>query len=403
MMLKNYVEAIKKIDEPIAFILGRYITSDLGTLRSLSSKNIPTVVLNPYKKQISSFSKYYRGITCPNPKQNEDPYVNFLIDIGKNLNAKGVLIPNGDAEVHTILKNKNRLEKYYLFTSSDYKTTEKLLNKKLFYKLVDKLEIPYPKTHFIDDESNILKISKKTTYPCILKPIHSDYFKTDFKTRLFFIKNKEELVKKYKISTTKNHKVMVQEIIPGGSENNHGFNAYFDRKQNIFGSFMYRRIRDWPLMFGPGCLIESTNAPELKELTSFICNKIKYRGIVDAEFKKDPRDNKFKIIEINPRNWMQNSLPARCGINLPYVAYCDAIGKNFEKPKFNGKHIKWLFFQNDFLSSMKLFRGKEMFLSEWIKSYKGKKEHAIFSKHDPLPAFVLYIREFFKILHMYKK
>jgi len=93
---------------------------------------------------------------------------------------------------------------------------------------------------------------------------------------------------------------------------------------------MYRRIREWPHCYGNGCMIESIVEPELEEITTKLVKKIGYHGIVDAEFKKDLKDNKFKIIEINPRCWMQNGFPTSCGINFPYMAYMDAIGKKFE-------------------------------------------------------------------------
>ena len=39
--------------------------------------------------------------------------------------------------------------------------------------------------------------------------------------------------------------------------------------------------------------------------------KIQFNGLFDAEFKKDPRDGNFKLIEINARSWWQNSFPTK--------------------------------------------------------------------------------------------
>ena len=403
MVSNIYTDFIKKTNEPIAFVLGRYITSDLGTVRNLGRKNILTIVLNPYVKPISSFSKYYKGITCPNPKTNEGEYVNFLLNLGGKLHRKGVLLPNGDAEVLVILKNKNKLEEYYDFSSADFDITEKLLNKRIFYETIDKLDILHPKTYFLDDENDVKKICKKIRYPCIVKPVFSDYFISDFKTKLFIVKTKDELIEKYKTAIAKNHEVMIQEIIPGGARKAHGFNAYYDKNYCCNGSFMYRRIREWPHNFGNGCFIESVNIPELEEIITCLIKKIKYYGIVDAEFKMDIRDNKFKLIEINPRCWMQNSLPARCGINLPYMAYMDAIGKRFEKLVFNQKHVKWLFMQEDLYSSFKSFSKNDLSLSEWMDSFKGEKEYAIFSNDDPLPFLVLFTKALFGVIPCFFK
>ena len=395
---KNYIDFIKKTDEPIALVLGRYITSDLGAVRNLDRKNIPTIVLSPYVKQISSFSRYYKGITCPHPKYDEKKYVDFLLDIGKNLNNKGVLLPNGDAEVLITLKNKSNLEKYYEFSSADFGIVEKLVNKRIFYETINKHGILCPKTYFLNDESDIKKTCKKISYPCIVKPVHSDYFVSDFRTKLFVAKSEVDLMKKYKIATAKKHKVMIQEIIPGEVKNHYGFNAYYDRNLKLNGSFMYRRIREWPHDFGNGCLIESVKIPELEKIVTDLVKKIGYYGIVDAEFKKDSRDNKFKLLEINPRCWMQNSLPARCGINYSYMAYMDAIGKNFEKQEFNGKHVKWLFMLEDLQSSLKSMLKGDLSFQEWVNSFKGEKEYTIFAWDDPIPFFVLFSKSVYLAL-----
>jgi len=358
-------------------------------IRSLKKKNIPTIVLNPNNKSITHYSRYYTGIICPCAKNNEGQYVDFLVNLGEKLNSKGVLLPVGDIEVSVIFKNKSKLEKYYTFLPVDFNIVEKLLNKRRFYETIDQLNIPHSETYIPRNESELEAISKKIVYPCILKPVHSDYFRSDFKMKLFMVKSKEELLQKYGLSMLKNHEVIVQEIIPGGVRDHYGFNAYYDKNGEPNGSIMYRRIREFPHNVGNGCFIESIWESELEEITTGLVNKIGYHGIIDAEFIKDTRDNKFKIIEVNPRCWMQVSLPTRCGINFPYMAYMDALGKDFEKQVFNGKQVKWLFFPEDIYSSLLYFRKKELSINQWIDSYKVEREFAVFSWDDPLPFFAM--------------
>lgn len=152
---------------------------------------------------------------------------------------------------------------------------------------------------------------------------------------------------------------------------------------------MYRRIREWPHNFGNGCFIESVWQQELEEIITPLMKEIKYYGIVDAEFKKDPRDGLFKIIEINPRTWMQNSLSSRCRINIPYLAYKDAIRKPLEKTNPINKNVKWLYMLDDLKSSMKSISKRTLSINDWINSFKGEKEYAVFDYNDPVPFFVL--------------
>ena len=387
-MLREVDKLIKKTDRPIAFVLGKYLTGGLGVVRCLGRQGIPVIWLDSGKNQIGFLSKYCIGLRCPNPKLNEEEYIDFLICIGKKLRIKGVLFPIGDIEVFTILNNKKRLIKYFHIKIADLKSTIILLDKKLFYNTLEKLKIPHPKTYFPTTIKEIISISKTIKFPCILKPQYSAEFVLIFKTKLFFVNSQKNLLDLYKKAVSNKQPVMIQEIIPGGSENMIGYNTYYDEKFDSYGDFMYQRIRDWPKNFGNGCYIKSIYNSKISKITSILIKKINYYGIVDAEFKKDIRDNSLKLIEINPRCWMQNSLPARCGFNIPYFLYKDAIDIANNKNISIYKNIKWLYFTEDFKSALESIRNKELTLKEWIKSYNGKIEYAIYAKDDPFPSLV---------------
>lgn len=393
----NYQAYLKTINQPIAFILGKYITSGLGISRYLGRLKIPIVWLDSNSNQIGFTSKYCTGIVSPHPKKNEE-YIEFLINIGKILKQKGVLFPIGDAEIYAILKFKDQLEKYYYFTLPDLEITEKLLDKSILYKILDKLDIAHPRTYFPKNLTEVKELSKNIAYPCFIKPSYSSYFAIDFKTKLLKAESKDQLLYLYKKTLEKHHKVMIQEIIPGKANCMYGLNAYFDKDISILGICMYRRIREWPFLTGCGCLTESVEVPELEKIITPLIKHVNFHGIVDAEFKKDTRDQKFKLIEINPRCWGQNSLPSRCGTNIPYIAYMKAIGNKTDKKTFQEKQMKWLFMFDDIKSLLTGIKDNELTFREWIQSYKGKIEYAIFSWDDPIPFFALFSKSIISLI-----
>jgi predicted ATP-grasp superfamily ATP-dependent carboligase len=154
---------------------------------------------------------------------------------------------------------------------------------------------------------------------------------------------------------------------------------------------MYQRIREWPLGFGNGCYIQQVQEPLLEQITTPLMKKIGYYGIVDAEFKRDPRDGIFKFIELNPRVWMQNSFPSRYGCNLPYIAYLDAIGKPIDTqiPCIPHKKINWVYFQQDLQSSRAAIQTGTLSLYAWLGAYNLRNDYAVFAWDDPLPFFML--------------
>jgi len=395
----NLDEIIKPIDEPIAFILGKYATTGLGVSRCFGEKRIPVLWFDSNPKQVGSLSKYCKGVVCPHPKNNEKEYVDFLLSVGEKLIHKGVLFPIGDIEVSVILKHRIKLEQYYYIPVSDLKITEILLNKQKFYQTLEKQGIPHPKTYFSQDDAELKSMSKELKYPCIVKPTHSEEFRLVFNTKFFRVESQQELLQKYHKATSKNQEVMIQEIIPGDATHMYGFNAYYNKAFKPNGVFMYRRIREWPPVSGNGVLIENVVIPELEHIVSPFIKNINYCGIIDAEFKKDPRDKKFKLIEINPRCWMQISFPLACGVNLPHIAYLDALGKDMMDMVPRKEQAKWLFMFQDIPSSLKGMVNGELSLRKWIRSYKGKKAYAIFAWDDPAPFFLGFVRILFNLLH----
>jgi predicted ATP-grasp superfamily ATP-dependent carboligase len=388
MRFEKYKDFIKNTDEPIAFVLGIGGTG-LGVIRSLGRRGIPVIGLDPNPRQIGLFSRYCVGIVCPDPEKKEREYIDFLLSLGEQLNTKGVLIPTADVDVLTISKHRDKLEKYYAFPMAKLEIIEKLVNKKEFYKTLEKLDMPHPKTYFPNDISEVKQISKEITYPYIIKPVFSHEFSKKFSgAKVFKVNSEEELIKAYDRAKSGGHEVVVQEVIPGSDTNMYLVGAYFNHASEPLGIFTFRRIRQYPHVFGNGALCVSVWIPEIAELCTSFLKKIKYHGIIDAELKRDPRDNKFKYIEINSRTGWQNRLAARCGIDLPYIAYMDAIGGNVEKVVSQKVGVKWLYMFDDLRSSFESMSKGELSFIEWINSLRGEKEYAIFAWDDPLPFFV---------------
>lgn len=328
---------------------------------------------------------------CPHPKYDEEAYIDFLMRIGAQLPQKGVLIPTGDTEILALSRHRSQLESYYRFTMASYEKVNLCINKQLFYQYLEKQGVPHAKTFFPHNESDVKAASAELSYPCILKPVYPTYFRFDFHTKLFIASSPQQLHLLYAKAHEKNHEIILQEIIPGEADTMFGYNAYYDHSGVPHGMFMYQRIREWPLEFGNGCYIQHVHEPILEQITTSLIRTMDYYGVVDAEFKRDPRDGLFKFVEVNPRVWMQNSFPSRYGCNLPYLAYLDAIGKPLPKNSLSVKHqtAKWVYFLEDIQSVRAQMQNRTIQLRTILPAYSPRNEHAVFSWDDPLPFFIL--------------
>jgi predicted ATP-grasp superfamily ATP-dependent carboligase len=114
---------------------------------------------------------------------------------------------------------------------------------------------------------------------------------------------------------------------------------------------------------------------------------INYYGIAEVEFMRDPRDNQYKLLEVNPRVWGWHSLAIAAGVDLPYLLYKDLLGERIDVPLSNN-HLKWIRLTTDIPTAYyEIIRGN-MTLKDYIATVKGKKTEAVFSLKDPLPFFV---------------
>lgn len=396
MKCKNYSKFLNEIKEPIAFVLGCYVTG-LGVIRNLGRKGVAVFGLDSNPLQIGFFSKYCKGIECPHPTYQKKEFIDFLLEIGKNLNEKGVLIPTDDIYSLEILNNRHILEKYFHFTMAGKESSFKLINKLSFYETLEKQGIGHPKTYHPSNLDQLNEVSKIIKYPCYVKPVYSCYFKIDFKTKMFIARSNKDLVDLYKKAVSKNHDVVVQEYVPGSVRDTYFINAYINKQFESIGVCSFKRIREWPIYRGCGCLIEKTNYSGLIDILNPLIRNIKYYGVIDAEFKKDSRDNNFKLIEINARPWMQISLAAQCGLDHCYAAYLDSIGKEINFEIKDTKYTKWILASEDFKASVMEALHNELSLKDWINSIKGKKVYAFYAKDDPLPFLVLSAKTMFNL------
>jgi D-aspartate ligase len=106
-----------------------------------------------------------------------------------------------------------------------------------------------------------------------------------------------------------------------------------------------------------------------------------------VEFKRDPRDGGYKLMEVNARHWLWHSLAAACGVNLSYVAYRDAIGDPFVAPRqIDGP--RWILTLKDVVDSTHEVTRGELSAVSWAVSLGRTRVDGVMSLRDPLPGAV---------------
>jgi predicted ATP-grasp superfamily ATP-dependent carboligase len=248
-----------------------------------------------------------------------------------------------------------------------------------------------PKTVFVDSAEDLEKGVEEIGFPCIFKPVESLAFKTRFRRHVLEIGSADELREVYaKVDDCGT--LMLQDIVPGGDEELYTLGSYLDAQSRPLAQFTGHKLRQHPPRFGHVSMAVSRWVPELAEAGLRLLHELGYHGVSQVEFKRDRRDGRYRLMEVNARHWMWHSLATACGVNLSLAAYRDAIGEPYMSPhQVDG--LKWVVSLTDARDAFSRWRKGEEKLLPWLTSYRGVRVDGLYSLRDPLPGALVTARQ----------
>ncbi len=365
-------------------------------IRSLGRKGIPVTCLfgqgghAPYASCIR-WSRYISKRYAFSETEYERNMVTALCQIGKSTGRKSVLFPVSDFDMITISANRERLEKYYHLLMPPHDLLASLLNKNQFYRLAHSHNFPIPKTFTVDGSTDIALLAQDVPFPCVIKPAWRDQTWTMRygHQKVLVAHDAEELKASLRYLLLQFPPMIVQEIIPGGEDRIVCSFAYLNRDSESIGIFTSKKIRQFPPHFGNSAMVQAVREPSVVGLTKRICKELGMVGYASIEFKKDPRDNEWKIIEITPARFnRQSGLSEQAGFSIPYVWYCHLLNMPVESI-VSDVQCKWVSEVNDLRAFREYQHNGEYRLKEWIKEYRDVTSCEVFSRDDLLPFIML--------------
>jgi D-aspartate ligase len=381
----------------------------LDIARSLGRLGIPVYGIDPDPKAVGGQSKYCQLVVCPDPGTAETEYIQFLVEWSQTLGCKPVLYPVSDEMALLCSRERQSLQRYYEYVMPDHATMVKLSTKGGLATAAQECDIPAPQTIIPQDMQEVEAVAQSLTYPVILKPVESAYWHTpeiatllresalSGRAKVILCHNASELVQTYRDIAAHDDRLIIQEVIPGPDENLAYISFYLDRQSRPLALFAGRKLRVLPIGFGSASYVRSFRDPNLEEIALKLLTGVEYQGLGGLEFKKDPRDSRYKLVEFNTRFGMWDGLGTRCGVDTPYIAYCDTLGIAVEPQLAYCRDVIWVDWQRDVRAFWMYHKHRQLTLGEWLRSLRGEKMCAILSKDDWRPAVALAIH----LLHLW--
>jgi len=259
-----------------------------------------------------------------------------------------------------------------------------MAEKQRLYALAPSIGVACPRTVVPRSMCDVEAFASDATFPIFVKS-SSAWLKSASKTMM--VRSRRELADTYRrASMEQPANLILQEHIPSGED--WFFHGYCNSKSECLASFTGKKLRSYPPHAGFTTVGLAAANERLRDRTEALLKAVGYSGIVDIDYRLDPRDGRYKILDFNPRIGAQFGLFInRDGIDVARALYLDLTGERVSPTaQIDGR--VFVVEPYEMLSGLRLWWRGELSLREWRRSLRGTKEFAWFRWNDPVP-FVL--------------
>jgi len=389
--------ATSRIPDDLPFERGTVPVLLLGgvnLVRTLGLAGIPVVVASADPSEPAFASRYCRA-TAVLPPLDQPKAVNRLIALGEWLREwAGRRVPlmcGSDDGLKLVYANRARLARHFLLLLNDAATAESLLDKARFQALAEKCGLPVPHEYRWDGTGDLalasaareVLVKPKTKVDWHDSQLHERLFADGSKARVFA--NGAQAMAEPAVALFR-EQLQFQEYIPGDDRALWSFHGFADDKGAVLASFVGRKMRTDPPLTGESAFIELAEEPSLEALGREIAAKLPLRGPFKMDFKRDPRDGRWLLLEVNARYNLWHYLGAWNGVNLMRVAYDYLVHQRRPEPMRARTALRWISLEADFRSYRVLRSRGELSTARWLASIVlSRKVCNVFALRDPGP------------------
>jgi D-aspartate ligase len=315
---------------PPAVVVDVGWVNGLAAIRSLGRAGVEVLAIDHRQSALGFRSRYAKPLVSPDP-QDEEAFVSFLA--GLELDARAPVFPTHDEPLNAIARAGDRLVERFLFPFPAWGVLQRIQSKRSQLEAAERAGIAVPRWAATSSAADELG------YPVLVKPSSTEGFKRRFGRQAFRCENRDEVERAF--AKAEEYEPLVQELIPGGDEELYTLGSYLAADGEPLGLFCGRKLRQTPPGVGTCRVGEAVWVNEVVDQGLQLLRELGHTGLSQVEFKRDPRDGSYRLMEVNPRLWQWHGLAAACGVDLPRIAYEDLTGQRPRPVSMNGRKRRW--------------------------------------------------------------
>jgi D-aspartate ligase len=368
----------------------------LGVVRSLGRLGVPVYGVYEERFAPGAVSRYLSGrFVWRGDPEDADRFLDGMAVIAERLGGPTVLIPTDDIGAILMSDHASALGRWFRFPQPPPGLAQVLASKKGLFELCSELGVPCPQASFPRSRQDVEDFAANVTFPVVAKVIEAWLLPVvaGVKSTTLVHDPKALLTLYRRLECGPPGNLMLQEYIPRGSGQDWFFHGYCDARSDCLVCFTGVKLRSYPAYAGPTTLGRSQDNKALRGIAEELLRAISYRGIMDLDYRLDPRDGEYKLLDFNPRVGAQfRVFEDEAAIDVVRALHLDLTGRPVaSRPQVEGR--VFIVEHNDLLASVGYGRAGDLNLRSWRSSLQGAhREPAWFARDDLAPFLLMCLR-----------
>jgi len=373
----------------------------LGVIRSLGRMGVPVHVVHEDVLAPAAASKYVHGRWQWNPGSAHPDHVRVgLTRLAERIGRPSVLVATDDAGAIFLAEHGEPLRGWFLFSAPDRDLPRRAAGKDSLVRLCRELDFPCPETTLRTSLDDALDFVDRVGLPVFAKRARPWRSAPETHRRsTTLVRTRDELAALFLSPVAAaDDPLVLQELVPGGPHADWFFHAYCDDRSTCRPGFTGIKLRSYPPHAGITTLGRTAVNDRLRGEVERLLRDLGYRGLVDLDLRFDSRDERYKLLDFNPRVGAQFRLFEDSGcLDVARAAYLDLTGQTLPDHA-PAQERRFLVENYDTLAAFAHIRRGELDLRSWASSLREVDEVAWFARDDLAPFGLMCVRLAWRVL-----
>jgi len=383
----------------------------IAAVRNLGAAGFDVGVISSQRLCAAAWSRYASRCYSTPPESETRGFLKRLLEIGARHDGQ-ILLATSDQTAWLYAEHAPVLEKHFRLYQPSISIIRRILDKKLFAAAAISAGIgvlPSWSPRSIDE---LAALAPSLPYPILIKPrTHVYRLRND---KGVVIRSSNQLIEQYRrfiaferTQVTYNPLIpdatlpILQKFVSVAGQGVHSVTGFIDRTGELFVTRHAIKVLQRSQPVGVGVCFESLAAvPSLSDAARNLCRELGHFGVFEIEFVWS--DNRWNVIDFNPRFFSQVGMDIRRGAPLPLLACLDAAGETtvlreaVAKAQSEDEGAKVVFYDRFTLGALlyaqtitsRISREDRAYWRAWTKDNSGHSVDFAADGTDPRPGII---------------